>query len=289
MGKAPTTLIVNADDFGLSQGINRGIHSSFREGILRSASLMPNGRAFEDALQIAGCTPGLGVGIHLSLVDEPAIASPDRLRGMINRDGRLPQSYPSFLKDYFLRRFGLEEIRAEIEAQIKRVLETGLKPTHLDSHQHLHLIVGIFNIVLQAARSAGIQVIRIPQEKGMGTFRRFSPGGIQKTALTWLCRICARKARKAGIRFVDHFWGLGVSGHLDERNLKKILASLQPGVNEIMSHPGFEDAETRGRYPWNYCWEKEAAALRSEAVFRFIEGRKIRLAHFGNAWDPGNG
>jgi hopanoid biosynthesis associated protein HpnK len=281
-------LVVNADDFGLSEGINRGIQPAFLQGILRSTSLMPNGPAFADAARIVGSTPGLDVGIHLSLVGERCVAPLGQVRGLAGPDGSLPASYASFIKAYALRRFGLRQIRAEIEAQVGRVLDAGIKPTHLDSHQHLHILPGILDIVLDVAKASGIRVVRLPLERGGVGRRLFSLRSLQLGVLSLLCRNAVKKMRRAGMRCADHFWGLGVSGHMSEANLVQILNRLHPGVNEIMCHPGFSDPATEKRYPWGYRWDDEAAALRSDAIRRTVEERHIRLAGFGDAWDAGD-
>src|SRR5512136_946056 len=119
-------LVVNADDFGLSEQINRGIESAFVRGILRSASIMANGKAFDDAVRIATATPGLGGGIHLSLVDEQSAARPAQLGGLVDADGRLPKDYHDLLLRWSLGRFNASHIRTEIAAQISRVLEAGI-------------------------------------------------------------------------------------------------------------------------------------------------------------------
>lgn len=166
-----------------------------------------------------------------------------------------------------------------MEAQLRKVLAAGITPSHLDSHQHLHVYPGIIDLVVGAARSAGIRVIRLPREgggKGRGGRRRF---------LNWLCRRAAVKIRRAGLRFADHFWGFSRSGRLDERGLAGLISALGPGVNEIMTHPGFSDPETAARYPWGYRWDEEAGALCSPAVRRLVTAGGIRLAGFGDAWN----
>ena len=246
---------------------------------------MPNGPAFEDAVRIASETPGLGVGIHLSLVQERCVAPPDRVRRLAGDDGSLPVSHTAFIKGYALKRFGPTEIRAEVDAQIRRFLDAGLKPTHLDSHQHLHVLPGVFDIVLDAAEAAGIQVIRIPLERGGPTAHRTVSRTVQTWLLSRFCRKCAQKARKAGMRSADRFWGLGVSGNMNEENLARTIDRLAPGVNEIMCHPGFSDPATSERYPWSYNWDDECAALQSESIRTTIQQRGIRLANFADAWD----
>jgi len=284
---------VNADDFGLSAGVNAGILSCFHNGILRSTSLMPNGAAFEDAVRLARQTPGLGVGVHLSLVGEPCVAPRRELGGLADADGMLPASYAAFARGYFSRRFTQREIQREVAAQMRRVLQAGIRPTHLDSHQHVHLMPGVFGLALQAAQEAGIQVIRVPHERARhqaglaepsGLAQRLSTRGLQLNVLSMLSRRARRQARAARLRVAPRFWGLSESGALDEAALLPILARLGRGVNELMSHPGFSDEALRRKYLWGYRWDAEAAALQSPAARQMVEERGIRLAHFGQAW-----
>jgi hopanoid biosynthesis associated protein HpnK len=275
---------VNADDFGLSTGVNQGIIDCFEQGILRSASLMPNGAAFDDAVRLARHTPGLGVGVHISLVAEPCVAPRHELGGLADADGSLPSSYAAFTRGYCTRRFTRRAIQREVEAQMQRVLATDLTLTHLDSHQHVHLLPGVFDIVADAARSAGIAVIRVPHERRLHRPRRLDMRNVQLQVLLALCRRARGRAHASELRTAHRFFGLSVSGALNEAALLHILHHVSPGVNEIMAHPGISDAELRRRYQWGYDWDNEAAALQSPTVRHLVEQRGIRLAHFGNAW-----
>ena len=243
---------------------------------------MPNGDAFDDAVEIASANPGLGVGLHISLVGGRCVAPADDLHGLTGPDGNLPASYSAFVQAYISRRFRMAQVRAEIEAQFERALSTGITFTHVDSHQHLHMLPSVFNVVLDLAKSSGIRTIRIPAER-----KRIpaSSRGLQTSILLLLCRVCRRRAAVAGMRVVDHFWGLADSGRMDETHLTAILKSLSPGVNEIMCHPGLADAETRARYDWGYRWDDEHSALVSSAIRLIVEERGIRLAGFGEAWE----
>ncbi len=278
-------LVVNADDLGLSEVINQGIERCFREGIVRSASLMPNGAAFAEAVALVERNSGLGVGVHLTLVDEPGLAPRERLGGMVDREGRLPRSYREFLWGWLRGRFGSAEVRAEVTAQIRRVREAGLTPTHLDSHQHLHVLPEVLEVVMAVAQAEGIRVVRVPAED------RASGNGVsgarrgQVRALARLARRGARRMRASGVLHADRFWGLSESGRLDEASLLRILERLGPGVHELMCHPGGSDAATVARYPWGYRWEEEAAALCAPRVRQVIEERGIRLSSFGEAWE----
>jgi chitin disaccharide deacetylase len=283
------TLVVNADDFGLSESIDRGILSAHQNGIVRSASLMPNGQAFEDAVRIAIETPSLGVGVHLSLVDQICVAPPGELRSMVGEDGSLPASYIVFARQFMAKRFGTREVRIEIGSQIEKVLSAGIHPTHIDSHQHLHMLPGIFNIVVESAIGAGIPAIRIPLERGGPAETTCARPTLVRSLQTWmLARICRARldqVRKAGLHTADWFWGLGVSGRMNEANLMTVLQDLRPGVNEIMCHPGISDSATAERYEgWGYSWEDELAAMTSGSVRRFIDDNDIRPCSFADAW-----
>jgi chitin disaccharide deacetylase len=163
--------VVNADDFGLSVSTNAGIRDAYEHGILRSASLMANGEGFDDAVSQVKELPGLGVGIHLSLVGERPIAPPHKLRGLIGSDGRLPPSYADFARGYLLRKFTPREVHREMEAQIARVLHAGIRPTHLDSHQHVHLMPGVFDLTLDLAEAYKIRVVRVPRDRAVFSWR----------------------------------------------------------------------------------------------------------------------
>jgi chitin disaccharide deacetylase len=270
-------LVVNADDFGLSKQINRGIESAFVRGILRSASIMPNGRAFDDAVRIAAAAPELGIGIHLSLVDEHCSARPADIDRLADSQGRLPKNARDFMVRWSLRQFGARQVRAEIAAQISRVLEAGIIPTHLDSHQHLHLFPPVLPIILDAAARAAIPVIRVPDDH--------SPGrGTKGEILAWLSRRARPRLGAAHLRSADHFWGLARSGCMNVTNLRDVLGRLKGGVNEVMCHPGFSDPATRDRYPWRYCWDEETAALTAAETRAYVGDQGIRLASFRTAW-----
>jgi chitin disaccharide deacetylase len=262
-------LVVNADGFGASETGNRAIVKSFREGIVRSTSLMPNGHAFEDAVRHALETPGLGVGVHLTLVGEKCVAPASELGAMVAKDGSLPETYSTFARDFMARRFGVGEVHAEIRAQIDRVLATDIVPTHIDSSQHLHMLPAIFDLVLSEAAGSGIPAVRVSLEAGGPSRGGLIVRLLQTLMLPRIGRMRLLRVRNAGLNVADWFWGLGVP--MNETNLMDTLRGLRPGVNEIMCHPGARD--------------EELAALTSDSVRAFIEENGIRLASFADAWE----
>ena len=276
--------VVNADDFGLATSINEGISIAHEQGILRSASLMANGEAFADAVDRIKKLPLLGVGVHLSLVGQKSIAPADDLRGLVTDDGRLPTSYRDFARGYFLRKFTLREVSREMEAQIARVLDAGIQPTHLDSHQHIHLLPGVLDFTLRLAKAHRIDVVRLPHDRAVLSRAIASARGAQLGALVFLSALARNKVRRTGLKNAEFFHGLAASGHLDTKALCAILSQLQHGVHEIMCHPGLETPALRQRYAWDYAWQHEATALRSTAVKELVERRGVCLRSFAEAW-----
>ena len=158
-------LIVNADDFGLHPAINAGIIKGCRDGFITSTSLMCSGAAFDDAVLQAKAIPALGVGIHLTLVGggKPLLQA-RQLRTLVDEDGLLPADYTVFAKRWYAGRIKKAEVVSELQAQLERGLSCGLEITHVDSHQHLHVLPGIADIVLDLCSAFGIKKIRMPQE-----------------------------------------------------------------------------------------------------------------------------
>ena len=165
-------LIVNADDFGLHAAVNHGIRDAYSGGIVTSTSLMAVGAAFDEAVAIARDCPELGVGVHLTLVGARPVAS--AVASLVDGKGDFCASYPVFLRRYLQGTIRRDEVARELAAQIEKVTQAGIRPTHLDSHQHLHVVPGISAIVLDLARRFAIPAVRIPAEP-LGFFGGLSP------------------------------------------------------------------------------------------------------------------
>lgn len=127
------TLIVNADDFGLSRGVNFGIIDSYLNGIVNSTTMMMNMPGTQHALQLAKEHPGLRVGVHLVLTSGQPLL--ENVRTLVNEEGRFKTQAQIMASVSDLSQV---EIEREWSAQIERFLASGLKPTHLDSHHHVH-------------------------------------------------------------------------------------------------------------------------------------------------------
>ena len=275
-------LIVNADDFGLHAAVNRGILTAHTEGIVSSTSLMAGGAAFDDAVRIARHCPQLGVGVHLTLVGASPLLPVAEVSSLLDESGAFYGSYPLFIKRFLRGKIRLAEVERELAAQIDRVRMAGIQPSHLDSHQHLHVLPGIGGLVLDLARRFSIRAIRIPAEPV--AFIGDTPATVGRLAgrggLTMLANLFRQHAAAAGIRTSDHFFGMLAGGQLTEPALLAILRRLPPGDSELMTHPGFADESLADAFRWDYQWDAERQALTAPAVRALLAERQIRLISF---------
>lgn len=257
----------------MSEQINAGIISAFEQGIVRSTSLMPNGRAFDNAISIAREHPGLGVGIHLSLVDEAPVSSAFEC---------FPKSYKALAMLLFTGRFNRANVTTECCSQIEKVLSSGICPTHIDSHQHVHILPVVSSVVVALAMRYGIPVIRIPMDR---SGIRLTSRGMQIAISRLLSEKLSGIAIAAGLKTVNQFFGLEESGHITESAVLQAIGQSIRGINELMCHPGFSDPQTSGRYKWGYTWDAEVEALCAEKVLSAVQERGVVMSSFADAWN----
>jgi hopanoid biosynthesis associated protein HpnK len=274
--------ILNADDFGLSPGINRGIIEAYRDGILTSASLMAVGDAFEQAVTLAEKHPGLSLGIHLTLVEGIPILPPEKIPSLLMPDGCFPQSLGTFLLKWLTGQIRMQEVQQEFAAQIEKALDHRIRVDKLDSHMHLHLLPGIFQAVLAVARRYGIGAVRLPRENVVGRVNKQRVMGIwRRASLASLSLFRTHQMAKAGFFHPARYAGIGESGRLTEEDLLRIFRALRPGVTEIMVHPGYHDS-VLDAWPQSrrYKREQELLALTSPRVKELVERQKIELVGY---------
>lgn len=278
-------LIVNADDFGLHDKINEGIIKGFREGFITSCSVMPGAPAWEQAAELARENPSLGVGVHLTLVGGVASVLPkEKLPGLTDAEGLLPYDYVSFAKRFYAGAIAAWEVEAELRAQIEKALAVGLKLTHIDSHQHTHVLPGVNKLVLKLMSEYNIGKMRIPREPYFfgGGYRAGVGRYIGRSGLSFFASVAKGAARARGIIFPDHFFGMLAGGNLNARLVGNILRSLPEGTSEIMTHPG-ADGEGLGRvFPWRYHWQDELEAYLDAGNKSLLEKERIALISFAD-------
>ena len=281
-------LILNADDFGYTRGVNEGIERAHREGVLTSTTLMANGPAFEDAASRAKASPGLGVGCHLVLVGGQSVARPREIPSLADEAGNLPQSLAQFVARVSSGAIRSRDIEREFAAQIEKIRGAGIDPSHLDTHKHTHAHPRVMRSLCRAASDHKISRIRNPFERLSDSWRitRWAgpaagaqlAGAMVARAVAPLFTSCARRY---GLGFPAHFLGLAVTGKLGPDLLRKLIESLPDGQTEIMLHPGLYDAEleatgTRlGRER-----QDELQALLDPGVKQAIVVESIRLITF---------
>jgi hopanoid biosynthesis associated protein HpnK len=240
-------LILNADDFGLTTGVNRAIIELHRAGFLTSTTLMAKAAATEEAIEIARSTPSLGAGCHVVLVDgEPVLQTHELPTLADQRTGRFHPKLGAFLKRIFTGRIRSAEIEAEASAQISLLQSRGLRLTHIDTHKHTHMFPAVLRPVLRAAKAAGIRAIRNPFEPAWSLRATPNAPVVRQTEVRLLRLLepaFRRIVAEEGFTTTDGAIGVLATGTLDAATIDSLLGSLSPGTWELVSHPGYNDAD----------------------------------------------
>ena len=228
-------LIVNADDFGFTRGVNEGIIEAYRHGVLTATTLMANGEAFDDAVSLARQNPALDVGCHLVLVGGSSVLDSSR---------SLPASLFSLIAAVGARRIRIYD---EFAAQLRKTLEVGIRPTHLDTHKHTHLLPPVLEAVARLSAEFAIPWVRAPFDFPL---TNAAAGASVSARLLSRCLRFRRPAflgmlTRHGCRSTDHFAGFQLTGHFRAGDLPALFRELPEGTTEFMCHPGFCTAELR--------------------------------------------
>ena len=244
-------LIVNADDFGLTAGVTEGILDANRHGIVTSTTLMANGAAFELAVAARLSAPRLGVGVHLNLSEGIPVSPASRIPTLVDEQGRLHLKPGRLLRVLLRGRIDLNDIETELRAQIARVVRTGIFPTHLDGHKHVHVLPGVDDIVVRLAQEFDIPRVRCPLEEPrrllhiLEAARRDGASSLKQYLVGREVSVFASRFRqkldKAGLRYPAHFYGLSYTGFLYTQSIRDLVDRLPEGTSELMCHPGYVD------------------------------------------------
>ena len=274
----PRLLIINADDFGLTRAVNQGIVEAHEAGCVTSTSLLVNLPGFDDALARLRAAPRLGVGLHLNLTAGSPVAGAAAVPTLCDRRTGRFHSLPRLAARAFSGRIASRDVVTECTAQIARLRDAGIAITHVDGHRHVHLLPGVWKPVTATARRAGIPVVRMPFERLRHTFGD-SGALAEQLALRFAYRLAGPAPAP---RHVDDFRGSALLGRTRFREgILNIIDSLEPGLTELMVHPGYYDA---GIALWDrYTWQREheLRGLVDPAVRERLARRDISLVHFG--------
>lgn len=280
-------LIVNADDFGLTRGVNLAVAELHALGSLSSATMMARAAATDEAIRIALDTPALGVGCHVVLVDGEPVLPPSEIPTLIDRaTGRFHPTLGAFLGRALMGSVRSAEIEAEAAAQIDVLQSRGLLLTHIDTHKHTHMFPAVLRPVLRAARAAGIFSVRNPFEPAWS--RRATPRSplIRRMEVSVLHRLETRFRRivaEAGLVTTDGAIGVLATGSLDEEAVRSLLRTMPLGTWELVTHPGYNDhdlGKVRTRL-------RESRAIEREALKAVAECSAVGLISFRELALPG--
>jgi len=285
-------LIVNADDLGWTDGVNRGIVEAFHHGIVTSTSLLANGAAFAGGVEAARSAPGLGVGVHLNLSDGPPVADREIVTSLLNNDGEFAGGPENLLLRRARRGLSLAEVENEWDAQIQKVRDAGISPTHLDGHKHVHMLPGLFEIALKLAKRHDIGAIRVSLEASslraaLSSGSKQNAGvvmkqGVQARGLKLLARDAREQAGRAGISMADYFCGIAQTGELTREGMEQFVKSLPDGTTELMCHPGYADAALQ-KTPTRLqdSRQTELRILTDTGIRNLVASMGIRLIDYG--------
>lgn len=279
MSDLPPRLIVHADDFGISEAVNHGIVHAHRRGILTSTSVMANGRAFEHAVALAKDNPALDIGVHLTLTEEQPVTDAAAAAGLSDEHNRFPPHVVRLAARHAFGRVSLAAVRAELDAQIRRVVDAGIAPSHLDGHQHVHVLPGIAGIVAELARIYNVRTVRYPAERVRGYMLR-DPRKARRLAEQVALGLFSASSPLRELKRIDEFAGFYFGGKLDETNLATVLGDLPAGrTTELMCHPGDDDARRHYGH-WQYSWAAERDALSSPRIRDLVAARGVQLISY---------
>jgi chitin disaccharide deacetylase len=289
-------LIINADDFGLTAGVNRAIVEAQNGGIVTSATLMANAGAFNEATQLAGSIARRGgtfsVGCHVVLLDGEPLLPANRVPSLLQPDGRnhgrLRDSFNQFVVASFRHKLNPDEIEAEATAQMERIQRSGVEVSHFDTHKHAHMFPAVLRPLLRAARARNVGAVRNP----FGQVWPLPWSSLVRTRQAWkrlaqlnVLRSFAagfrREVAAHGLRTTDGSLGVSVTGLLDLRLFTAIVESIPEGTWEFVAHPGYNDAELdRVRTRLRQSREQELRLLTSPEARDLLQRQGIELISY---------
>ncbi len=242
-------LIVNADDFGLSDEVNEAVILAYRRGILTSCSLMSSGKAFDSAVRLARENPGLAVGIHVTSVDGKCVLRPREISHLVDGHGNFLGSPATLSLKYFFCKRARKELLKEVEAQFEKFLGSGIECSHIDSHCHMHVNPAVFSVVAELGKRYGVKTMRVPDDDFFA-----AASFVQKPAATagyalvfkLLAGSMKRRLRSRGFKFASRVYGNLLTGSMSKEYVLSVLDALPAGMSEIYFHPALPAGSAQG-------------------------------------------
>ena len=269
-------LIVNADDFGRSRSINAAIIDAHQRGILTTASLMVNGEAANEAVQLARANPRLGVGLHLTVCCGFSTLRAAEIPALVNQRGEFRESPLAAGMFYFFSRPVRAQLALELAAQLDKFAATGLLLDHLNGHLHFHLHPAIFSILKVETRQRGVRAVRLTDDPALIDWPLGRGRWLYRASHALIFKLLSSRARgflrASGIAHTDHVFGLLENALVTEDYILKLLPRLPAGNSELYSHPCVEK------------FKREYDALVSQRVIGAIRSEKIELIRYQDLW-----
>jgi hopanoid biosynthesis associated protein HpnK len=279
-------LIINADDFGLTRGVNRAIAEACQRGVVTSATLMAAGPEFDEAVALARSLPRLSVGCHVDLIQLSPISPTAQISTLVEGTKFRP-GFARFARAALSNRLSAEEIAREAAAQMGKLQAAGIELTHLDTHQHTHVFPAVLRGLLQAAKQCGVRAVRNP----------FEPRGLVKLSEVTsrpnlLSRYCAvralgtmaakfrRMVEAEGMVTTDGTVGIVLTGFLNEQRLEKLIRRVPEGTWELVTHPGYSDAALRPLSRLTASRERELELLTSAKTRELLNESRIEAISY---------
>jgi hopanoid biosynthesis associated protein HpnK len=283
-------MIINADDFGLCEGVNKAVAEAHNNGVLTSATIMANMPGLDEAVEMAKKTPRLGVGVHLNLTEGRPISSDRQVEALVGDGGEFKYSAYTLAAKYFFDRRLCKAIEIELAAQIEVVIGKGIKPTHLDSHKHFHCFGPIYKIVCSLAERFGIGAVRWPWEPATVCYGDWPRVGFGDRMRVFLLRQMTLNCQKIDSRLAslrgrsgfiknDIFFGVAHTGRIDDKFWDEIAKTQFTGVAEVMTHPGYTEGLARTRLVKER--QVELKWLCEPTTKQLLSEAGIELVHYG--------
>ena len=279
-------LIINADDFGLTRGVNRAIVEAHERGVVTSATLMASGSEFDEAVALARRLPRLSVGCHVDLIQLAPVSPPSQLPTLVRGDHFRP-GFARFARAALRNRLSAQEIGSEAGAQMGKLQSAGIALTHFDTHKHTHLFPRVLRPLLQAAKERGIGAVRNPFEPD--PIVRLAEVSSRPKLLSRYCAVrafqsMAGKFRKLveaeGLATTDGTVGIVLTGFLDQRRLRSLIQRIPEGTWEMVTHPGYSDAALRPLSALTAARETELALLTSATTRDLLQECGMQLISY---------
>lgn len=256
------TLVVNADDFGFTRDVNEGIVAAHEKGILTATTLMATGAAFDDAVARSRDTPSLDVGCHLVLVGSPGF----------------PPTVAGLVQAVLQKRIRVYE---ELAGQVRRILDAGIAPTHLDTHKHTHLMPQVLDAVARVSAEFRIPWVRRPFDFPLQANGIPWRTNLMSAASNLVRPRLTRVLKAYGCRMTDHFAGFRFTGRFDAAELARLITQLPPGSTEFMCHPGYCTEELRStRTRLKESRKQELDALIAPEVREAVASSGVKLSGY---------